>query len=72
MKGLCFSINLVPSIVLYGNKRLRFKLFCRYTFLMYFKVPLIRHREGGGLVVQSRTPEREVGGSIPISVVLCP
>ena len=70
MKGLCFSINLVPSIVLYGNKRLRFKLFCRYTFLMYFNVPLIRHGEGGALVVEPRTPEREVGGSKPVSAVL--
>ena len=25
-----------------------------------------------GLVVEPRTPEREVGGSIPTSTVLCP
>ena len=25
-----------------------------------------------GIVVEPRTPEREVGGSIPISAVLCP
>ena len=31
---------------------------------MYFNVPLIRHGEGGGLVVEPRTPEREVGGSM--------
>ena len=29
-------------------------------------------REHGGLVVEPRTPEREVGGSIPTSAVLCP
>ena len=28
--------------------------------------------ERGGLVVEPRTLEREVGGSIPTSVVLCP
>ena len=28
--------------------------------------------EHGGLVVEPRTPDREVGGSIPISAVLCP
>ena len=27
---------------------------------------------GGGLVVERRTPEQEVGGSIPTSAVLCP
>ena len=27
--------------------------------------------EGGGLVVEPRTPEREVGGSIPTSALLC-
>ena len=26
----------------------------------------------GGLVVECRTPEREVGGSIPTAAVLCP
>ena len=29
-------------------------------------------RELGGLVVESRTPGRENGGSIPTSAVLCP
>ena len=28
--------------------------------------------ERGGLVVETRAPEREVGGSIPTSAVLCP
>ena len=28
--------------------------------------------ERGGLVVESLTPEREVGSSIPTSTVLCP
>ena len=28
--------------------------------------------ERGGLVVESLIPEREVGGSIPTSAVLCP
>ena len=28
--------------------------------------------EGGSLVVEPRTLEREVGGSIPTSAVLCP
>ena len=28
--------------------------------------------ERGGLVVESLTPEREVGGSIPTCAVLCP
>ena len=28
--------------------------------------------ERGGLVVESLTPEREVGGSIPNSAMLCP
>ena len=32
-----------------------------------------RHKgERGGLVVESLTPERVVGGSIPTSAVLCP
>ena len=30
------------------------------------------HGERGGLVVEPRIPEREVGGSIPTSAVLCP
>ena len=28
--------------------------------------------ERGGSVVECRTPEREVGGSIPTAAVLCP
>ena len=34
-----------------------------------FTVP---YRERGGSVVECRTPEREVGGSIPTAAVLCP
>ena len=30
------------------------------------------HGERGGSVVECRTPEREVGGSIPTAAVLCP
>ena len=32
----------------------------------------IQSGEHGGLVVESLTPEREVGGLIPTSAVLCP
>ena len=44
-----------------------------------FPFPLARHDnmlkktgERGGSVVECRTPEREVGGSIPTAAVLCP
>ena len=33
---------------------------------------LIETGERGGSMVERRTPEREVGGSIPTSAVLCP
>ena len=41
---------------------------------LYLKVRCITiiKRERSGLVVESLTPEREVGGSIPTSAVLCP
>ena len=32
----------------------------------------IENRDGGGSVVERRTPEREVEGSKPTSAVLCP
>ena len=34
--------------------------------------PLLFNGERGGSVVECRTPEREVGGSIPTAAVLCP
>ena len=39
--------------------------------LGHLKHHIIR-REASGLVVEPQTPEREVGGSIPTSTVLCP
>ena len=44
-------------------------------FLNRYCLTVIAHKchgERGGLVVESLTPEREVGRSIPISAVLCP
>ena len=32
----------------------------------------VTHGERGGSVVECRTPEREVGGSIPTAAMLCP
>ena len=44
-------------------------IFDLYT-LMSLSVRL--YGERGGSVVECRTPEREVGGSIPTAAVLCP
>ena len=44
-----------------------------YVFkLIWFTCTNITIGERDGLVVESLTPEREVGGSIPTSAVLCP
>ena len=45
-------------------------LYFDYFNISYFQFWFLGKR--GGLVVEPRTPEREVGGSIPISAVLCP
>ena len=45
---------------------------CLYEYQV---ISSVRHRhdmgERGGSVVECRTPEREVGGSIPTAAVLC-
>ena len=38
------------------------RMYTRFTF---------RYGERGGSVVECRTPEQEVGGSIPTAAVLC-
>ena len=41
------------------------------TFVCNVILTAVNHFRGGS-VVECRTPEREVGGSIPTAAVLCP
>ena len=61
-------------------KQFAFKEFMRGCIKCLFKIQyecvnlssIVQLGERGGSVVECRTPEREVGGSIPTAAVLCP
>ena len=70
---VCRSVKSKPTI---SAKLLILQNFkCDILKLMHQSVVTIlqlKTGERGGSVVECRTPEREVGGSIPTAAVLCP
>ena len=71
-KGNRLKINITPYVekfYYHALQRIKFEIW-RIIFLKSFYHWKIG--EGGGSVVECRTPEREVGGSKPTSAVLCP
>ena len=47
-------------------------LYCGILWTFHIIIQGVNIGERGGLVIEPRTPEREVGGSIPTSALMCP
>ena len=61
----------LKTVSIFPTCRLAIKLHCCDSW-SDTQVTLYLSGEPGGLVVESLTPEREVGGLIPTPAVLCP